>query len=135
MATKKARSSTEKQRKATVRKLEARLESADAKAARWKKKAKRTQAEVATLEARVTKLEKKLAKARETGREPSAPVDEPAQVPAITLTPPEGVDLREEASSTPDPSWTVVRLRAEARSRGLTGVSGKSKAELIAALA
>ncbi len=31
----------------------------------------------------------------------------------------------------PDASWTVVRLRAEARARGLNGVSTRSKAQLL----
>jgi lysophospholipase len=37
-------------------------------------------------------------------------------------------------SSTPDSSWTVADLRAEAKRRGLTGYSGKSKAQLLAQL-
>jgi hypothetical protein len=39
-----------------------------------------------------------------------------------------------DPTSTPDASWTVAELRAEARPRGLTGLSRKSKAEIIAAL-
>jgi lysophospholipase len=38
------------------------------------------------------------------------------------------------APSGPDESWTVADLRAEARKRGLTGYSRKSKAELLAEL-
>jgi lysophospholipase len=34
----------------------------------------------------------------------------------------------------PDDSWTVADLRAEAKKRGLTGYSRKSKAELLAEL-
>lgn len=34
----------------------------------------------------------------------------------------------------PDESWTVARLRAEAKARGLTGYSRKTKAELLADL-
>jgi hypothetical protein len=34
----------------------------------------------------------------------------------------------------PDETWTVVQLRAEARARGLVGMSKKSKAELLDAL-
>jgi len=40
-----------------------------------------------------------------------------------------------ETFGTPDETWTVVRLRGEARSRGLTGLSGKSKAQLLEMLA
>jgi hypothetical protein len=35
---------------------------------------------------------------------------------------------------TPDDSWTVADLRAEARRRGLTGYSRKAKADLLAEL-
>jgi hypothetical protein len=36
--------------------------------------------------------------------------------------------------TTPNPTWTVVQLRAEARARGLAGMSNKPKAKLLAAL-
>ena len=45
----------------------------------------------------------------------------------------EDADASESAAG-PDESWTVVQLRAEARSRGITGLSGKSKAQLLEAL-
>jgi hypothetical protein len=38
------------------------------------------------------------------------------------------------AASGPDDSWTVADLRAEAKKRGLTGYSRKSKADLLAEL-
>ncbi len=47
--------------------------------------------------------------------------------PAAEPTTPDGVTV-------PDQSWTVVQLRAEARARGLAGLSNKSKTQLIAAL-
>jgi hypothetical protein len=34
----------------------------------------------------------------------------------------------------PDETWSVVELRAEARARGLVGMSNKPKAQLLAAL-
>jgi hypothetical protein len=37
-------------------------------------------------------------------------------------------------AATPDDSWTVAELRAEARRRGLTGYSRKVKADLLAEL-
>lgn len=37
-------------------------------------------------------------------------------------------------SSTPDESWSVADLRAEAKRRGMTGYSRKTKAELLADL-
>ncbi|HEY5783215.1 MAG TPA: hypothetical protein VIT65_00395, partial [Microlunatus sp.] len=36
--------------------------------------------------------------------------------------------------TTPDETWTVVQLRAEAHARGLTGMSDKTKEQLLAAL-
>ena len=48
----------------------------------------------------------------------------PSTAPAV---PPSG-------SSGPDESWTVPALRAEAKKRGLTGYSRKTKAQLLAEL-
>ncbi len=39
-----------------------------------------------------------------------------------------------DGAAGPDETWSVVQLRAEARARGLVGLSNKPKAELIAAL-
>ena len=50
---------------------------------------------------------------------------------------PDAASAAETSSSTgggPDDSWTVVDLRAEAKRRGLTGYSRKTKAELLAEL-
>ena len=131
MATKK-KSSSKKQLKSKIKKLKARLKRANAKATRWKKKAKRRQATAASSQARVVKLEKKLAEARRTTSPTSATRDE---LPSPTeLVVPETTDSADQLTSMPDASWTVVRLRAEARARGLSGMSGKSKAELLASL-
>ncbi len=129
MATKKQRSTSEKQLKAIVKKFEAKLKRADAKAAQWKKKAKQHQAAAASSKARVAKLEKKLAK------KATSPASQP-EVRRVTEAPAGDVTEGASAAATksPDDSWTVVQLRAEARSRGLVGASRKSKAELIAAL-
>ena len=132
MGAKKKSSSSEKQLKATIKKLKAKLKSADAKASRWQKKAKRHQAALAASQKRVTKLEKKLAEARRTASGPSATRDElpsPTEVVAAETS-----DAAGQPTSTPDMSWTVVRLRAEARARGMTGLSSKPKAEILAAL-
>ena len=108
------------------------MERADAKAARWQKKAKRQQAAFAASQRRVTKLEKKLAEARRTTSPKGAARDEvPAPTEVVVPGPSESA---RQPTSTPDVSWTVVRLRAEARARGLTGLSSKPKAEILAAL-
>jgi len=45
-----------------------------------------------------------------------------------------GAESRSSTSSTPDDSWSVADLRAEAKRRGMTGYSRKTKAELLADL-
>ncbi len=105
---------------ATSKKQRAALAKAEARADRWKAKAQKSRAaaagaekRVATLEKRVAKLEKRLARVRRDA------------APAPTVEPAEGA---------PDDSWTVARLRAEARARGLEGLSRKTKQQLIDAL-
>ena len=132
MGTKKTSSSSEKKLEATIKKLTAELKRVDAKATRWQKKAKRHQAAFAASQKRVTKLEKKLAEARRTPSRPSANGDELPSPTELVATEPS--DAAGQPVSTPDMSWTVVRLRAEARARGLTGLSSKPKAEVLAAL-
>jgi hypothetical protein len=39
-----------------------------------------------------------------------------------------------DAVTVPDETWSVVQLRAEARARGLTGMSSKTKGQLLDAL-
>ena len=135
MATKKKSSkktSSEKKLKATIKKLKAKLKRADAKATRWRTKAKAYQATATSAQARIAKLEKKLAEARRSAGPTSTRRDEltsPTEAVA-----PETTDPARRPTSTPDATWTVVRLREEARARGLTGMSGKPKAELLAAL-
>lgn len=132
MAAKKARSSSEKKMKATIHKLEAKLEREEAKAARWKERTKQTQAEVVALNARAAKLDRKLATTRDAAPQPAPVLEEP--VTPLALRTPASSLPTERTPSTPDANWTVAQLRAEARSRGLTGLSAKSKAQLIAAL-
>ncbi|MDX6298969.1 MAG: hypothetical protein QOF53_183 [Nocardioidaceae bacterium] len=119
MAAKK-KSATEKQLKGEVKKLRAKLERADAKARRWKNRARQNEKVTAESQATVKKLRKRL-EGESAGRSSSA--QPPASASTSTSTSNNGV--------TPDESWTVVRLRSEAQSRGLTGLSGKSKAQLL----
>jgi lysophospholipase len=132
MAAKKKKSSSEKQLKSEITKLKARLKRANAKAAAWKKKAKRQGTAAAASKRRVAKLEKELATARRTAG-PTSAIRDQSPSPAGAVAP-ETTDSADQLASVPDESWTVVRLRAEARARGLTGMSGKSKAELLAGL-
>ena len=157
MAAKRKSSSSERQLKATVKSLTAKLERSDAKAARWKKEAERHKAAAIASQARVAKLDKKLTSARRkasqatqlsgvelaptdsVGAKEAASTGEPTATDEVELAPTAEASAHKEAVSTiepplPDASWTVARLREEASSRGLTGLSGKSKAQLIAAL-
>ena len=60
--------------------------------------------------------------------------DESAPEELPELTQDAGEDADTDSEERPDSTWTVVQLRAEARARGLTGLSNKSKAELLDAL-
>ena len=119
MASKKS-ASTEKDLKKSVKKLRAQVVRAEAKADKWKKKATKLEKSATRSDAQAKKLEKA-----------SSPVVAP--IPAIA-EPTEPAVTTDSTESGPNEGWTVVQLRAEARSRGLTGLSGKSKAQLLQAL-
>lgn len=142
MASKKRSDSAEKQLKATVKKLRSKLDRADAREERLRSKAARLEETATELEAQVKKLKKRNKRlektARPAERQKSAVTKEPSIVPEAATPPlatvdPSLADTSQPAAG-PDASWTVVQLRAEARSRGLTGLSGKSKAQLLDAL-
>lgn len=127
MAKKQASSTSEKTLKTKVKKLEAEVERARTRAGRWKDEAKQTKRQLAEQTTRADTLEKKLAKARSAAAS-AKPRD--ASAPAAA----DPASASGEAPSDPDSTWTVARLRAEARTRGLTGLSNKNKAQLLAAL-
>jgi len=112
----KKKPATDKQLKGEVKKLRVKLERAGAKVERWKKRARRSEKDAADSRATVKKLRKRL---------------ENASAAAAPQALPTAAAASAETSGNPDETWTVVRLRAEARSRGLTGLSGKSKAQLL----
>ena len=135
--------SEKKLAKATARaerwKTEAKTRRAEARAQRGEVTAQRRAAtkhreEAARAADRATTLQRKLDRARTSRSEPASSAP-PSSTRTETLAPevPE-VPEAPEVPDVPDESWTVVRLRAEARDRNLTGMSGKSKAELIEAL-
>lgn len=132
MAAKKKRSSAEKKMEATIRKLETKLERAEARATRWKEKSKQTQAEVVTLKTRAAKVDKRSSATRDSVRQ-AAPMLEPA-TSAGPGPSDRSIPADPTPTTTPNTSWTVAQLRAEARSRGLTGLSTKTKPQLVAAL-
>lgn len=134
----KKNASTDPKLKATVKQLREDLKRSEDKRASWKKRALSAETALADVQTRLRQSEKR---ARKAGKKAEA------TTPARTATTPPsralGVDLDPATPATPaatattagpDASWTVARLRAEARERGLTGLSGKPKAELLKAL-
>ena len=111
-------------------KTEKALAKAKNRADRWRKEAKAQKRSASRARARVEKLNQKL-DAASAAREPvqaAVPMDVIASGRPVTdSTTVDGV-------TAPDETWSVVQLRAEARARGLTGISNKTKAQLLAAL-
>jgi hypothetical protein len=115
------------------------LEKAEANSKWWRKESGRQKEALARAERQVRKLSKRLEKDAPPAKS-AKPVDA-AMAPAEETPTPTAASKAwssaasdTPASATPDASWTVVQLRNEARSRGLTGLSNKSKAELLTAL-
>jgi peptidoglycan hydrolase CwlO-like protein len=111
-------------------KTEKALTKAKNRADRWRKEAKAQKRSASRARAQVEKLNQKL-DAASAAREPAqaaAPMELIASGRPVTdPTTADGV-------TAPDETWSVVQLRAEARTRGLTGMSNKTKAQLLAAL-
>lgn len=111
---------------ATEKKLTKATERAD----RWKDEAKAQRTAAARAGTKVEKLHKRLDQVSAAVQPAKAtdPIEAAASArPAAEPTTPDGVTV-------PDKSWTVVQLRAEARSRGLVGMSNKQKSVLLNAL-
>jgi hypothetical protein len=110
----------------TQTKLTKATESAD----RWKKEAAAHRTAAARSDARAEKLRHKLDRA--TAALKPAGATKPKKAPASGDSTPEPSTAY--GLTTPDETWTVVQLRAEAHARGLTGMSDKTKEQLLAAL-
>jgi hypothetical protein len=99
---------------------------ADAAEDQLKAGAKKLQAQLATVEkaaeALATKAKASVAKRKDRARTPAS--GSAGAAPAS----------HSATERVPDDSWTVADLRAEAKRRGLTGYSGKTKAQLLAEL-
>jgi hypothetical protein len=136
VAKKKRSSAPEKELKATLKGLRTKLERAEARAERWKVKARRFDRAAAESRTQVKKLSKRLEKAATKPRMPRADAPRSStrgQGEAPATSAPASRAIPRPATA-PDASWTVARLREEARSRGLTGYSGRTKAQLLAIL-
>jgi lysophospholipase len=127
-----ASDAAEKQLKAAVKRLRSQLAAAEKQAEKWKARAKDhksvasgVRTELGTVRRRLEQAEASMRKWKDRGG-PTA-----ARSTAAVSEPAPGAP---RAGSRPDDSWTVTALRAEARRRGLTGYSRKSKADLLAEL-
>ena len=102
------------------------LTKAKSRADRWRKEAKAQKRSASRARARVEKLHKKL--------DGASAAFEPVQAAVPVEVMASGRPTALDAATRPDDTWSVVQLRAEARARGLTGMSSKTKAQLLAAL-
>ena len=111
-------------------KTKTKLAKANEKVARWKKEAAALRTAASRSDARVERLQKKLDRATAALAPVRASGPNQAGAAGRSVTEPTGSD----GLTVPDKTWTMVELRAEARARGLTGTSNKSKTQLLAAL-
>ncbi|MGB3187772.1 MAG: hypothetical protein WBG36_15405 [Ornithinimicrobium sp.] len=96
----------------------------------WKKEAKAHKKSAAKAGARADLLQEQLDEAKAALK--SVPSE--ASVEAASANEPGTGKPTDDGVGTPDESWSVVQLRAEARARGITGMSKAKKADLIDAL-
>ena len=137
VASKKRSAPADKELRATVEKLRSKLERAEAKVERWKSEAGKLEKSSAELESKLKKAQKRAKRLESAAAQPASSVEPGANDEAaesVGTTGPAAPGSDSSVSGTPDSTWTVVQLRAEARSRGLSGLSNKSKADLLDAL-
>lgn len=111
-------------------KTETKLAKATERADRWKKEAAAHRTAAARSDTRAEKLQHKLDRATATLK--PAPTTKPQKTAASAGSTTESSTAY--GLTAPDETWTVVQLRAEAHARGLTGMSDKTKDQLLAAL-
>ena len=111
-------------------KTETKLGKANEKAERWKREAAAARTAASRSDARVEKLRRKLDRASPALK----PVRAVGPVEAVASGRPAAEPTAVDGLTIPNQKWTVVQLRAEARARGLAGMSNKPKAKLLAAL-
>ena len=111
-------------------KSENKLAKARGKVERWKEESAAQRTEASRSAARAEKLQKKLDRAANAAQPTQAKGPVEATASDVQVAEPTTSD----EATVPDHTWSVVQLKAEARARGLVGLSNKPKAELIAAL-
>jgi septal ring factor EnvC (AmiA/AmiB activator) len=128
--------------KETVASVRGQLTKTRAELAKAKAKTERLTKEVAAQPRAAARSEARAGKLRKDGdragtvqkgtrNEQGANAPSPA---ASVRAQPAAGSVGTDGLSLPSKSWTVVQLQAEARARGLTGTSNKSKAQLLTAL-
>jgi hypothetical protein len=117
--------------RAQLTKTETKLGKANEKAERWQREATAARTAASRSDARVEKLQKKLDRASAALK----PVHAVGPLEATATGRPAAEPTAGDGLTIPDQTWTVVQLRAEARARGVAGMSNKPKAQLLAALA
>jgi hypothetical protein len=144
---KKQRTGTaERELKAEIKKLKARLAAAEKSAETWKERAKDHKSSAAGANSELSAMRRSLKKAEASTKKwkdrakaalasSSAAAAAPVAAPAAAAADPAPVEIMAPTTpSTPDETWTLTALRAEARARKLPGYSRKSKADLLAEL-
>jgi peptidoglycan hydrolase CwlO-like protein len=111
-------------------KAQTKLAKAEDRVKRWKEEAAAARTAASRSDARAEKLQKKLDRATDA-IQPTKAVEPTAAAAAGVPT---DQPTTAEGLTPPDESWTVAELRAEARARGLTGISNMPKAQLLDAL-
>ena len=117
--------------RAQLTKTETKLGKANEKAKRWQGEAAAARTAASRSDARVEKLQRKLDRASAAPE----PVQAVGPLEAAATGRPAAERTAADGLTIPDQTWTVVQLRAEARARGLVGMSNKPKAQLLSALA
>ncbi len=113
---------------------EKKLAKAKVRTDHWKAEAKTSRAEAARSADQLEKLRKRLDKATTTEPATKANASEETSSPEPTTEEAAPAAEMTDTAVTPDESWTVVQLRAEAKAQGLAGMSNKPKATLLEAL-
>jgi ribosome-binding ATPase YchF (GTP1/OBG family) len=142
VAKKQRTGAAERELKAEIKKLKARLAAAEKSAETWKARAKDHKSSAAGSKSELSAVRRSLQKAEAQTKKwkdrakaalssssatPAAPTAAAANTAPVEIMAP-------SAPTTPDETWTLTALRAEARARKLPGYSRKSKADLLTEL-
>ena len=137
MAKKRLRSAAgaaEDQLKAGAKRLQAQLGTVEKAAGKLATKAKDRLPAAADVKPDLPRVRRRLQKATSSVTKRKGPRAAPTPPTSSAAAPTTASRAPSSTPSAPDDSWTVADLRAEAKQRGLTGYSRKTKAQLVAEL-